>query len=158
MAHREASVAAILVSFFIAFLLTALPLPEVLAAWRPLWVAMVLVFWVLNAPHRVGIWIGFGLGILLDGLQGNAFGLHPLGLALVAWLTRLSYRRVRVFSIWQTGGLLLAIMLAYQLTGYFVLRFLGEAPASALYWLPSLTSALVWPTVMLSLRSFIHRF
>jgi rod shape-determining protein MreD len=119
---------------------------------------MVLVFWVLNAPHRVGIWIGFGLGILLDGLQGNVFGLHPLGLALVAWLTRLSYRRVRVFSIWQTGGLLLAIMLAYQLTGYFVLRFMGEDPASALYWLPSLTSALVWPTVMLSLRSFIHRF
>lgn len=141
-------------SFLLAFLLVALPLPQVLSYWRPELVTMVLVFWVLNEPGKVGVWTAFVLGLLLDVLMATTFGVYPLVLAVVAYLTRLSYRWVKVFSLWQTGGLVFALVLVSLIVKRILLGVLGTSPDSLLFWLPALTSALLWPTVMVSLRRF----
>ena len=41
-------------SFVAAFMLTAIPLPEWALPWRPAWIAMVLVYWCMALPQRVG--------------------------------------------------------------------------------------------------------
>lgn len=156
--RRSNPALAIPVSFFVAFLLMALPLPQELAYWRPAWVAIVLVFWVLNEPAWVGLTVAFLVGLLLDVLLGTVFGLHPLSLCVIAWLTRLSSRWVRVFSIWQTGGLVFGLVLVGLLVELTVLGIVGKAPGSLLFWLPALSSALVWPVVMLALRRWSRRF
>lgn len=144
-------------SFLVAFVLAVLPLPQALSYWRPEFVVMVLVFWILNAPGLVGVWSGFLVGILLDGLLGTPFGVHPMVLAVVAYLTRLSWRRVAVFSIWQTSSLVMALVFAGLLVKRVLLGIVALPPQSLLYWLPALTSALLWPTVMVSLRRFTQR-
>lgn len=154
MARRRSPFIALPVSFFVALLLTALPLPQALAYWRPQFVAMVLIFWVLNAPTLVGVWTGFFLGLLLDVLFAMPFGVSSLVLATLAYLTRLSYRWVKVFSLAQTSGLVFALVLVGLLIQRVLLGVLATGPDSLLYWLPALTSALVWPTVMVSLRRF----
>lgn len=154
MARRPSPWLAIPLSFFVAFLLVALPLPQVLSYWRPELVTMVLVFWVLNEPGKVGVWTAFLLGLLLDVLMATTFGVYPMMLAVVAYLTRLSYRWVKVFSLWQTGGLVFALVLVSLIVKRILLGVLGSGPDSLLFWVPALTSALVWPTVMLSLRRF----
>lgn len=141
-------------SFLLAFLLVALPLPQVLSYWRPELVTMLLVFWVLTEPGKVGVWTAFVLGLLLDVLMATTFGVYPLMLATVAYLTRLSYRWVRVLSLWQTGGLVFVLVLASLVIKCILLGVLGGGTDSLLFWAPALTSALVWPTVMLSLRRF----
>ncbi|MFP5430262.1 MAG: rod shape-determining protein MreD [Gammaproteobacteria bacterium] len=141
-------------SFLLAFLLVALPLPQVLSYWRPELVTMLLVFWVLTEPGKVGVWTAFVLGLLLDVLMATTFGVYPLMLATVAYLTRLSYRWVRVLSLWQTGGLVFVLVLASLVIKRILLGVLGGGTDSLLFWAPALTSALVWPTVMLSLRRF----
>src|SRR5690606_27167374 len=78
---------AIILSFAVAFMLTAVPLPEWAASWRPAWVAMVLIYWCMALPERVGIGAAWCLGLLLDVQQGTLLGQHALGLALIAWLT-----------------------------------------------------------------------
>ena len=45
-------------TFVIALLLTALPMPESAANWRPAWVALVLVYWCMATPERVGVMHG----------------------------------------------------------------------------------------------------
>lgn len=154
MARRPSPWLALPLSFFVAFLLIALPLPQALSYWRPELVTMVLVFWVLNEPGKVGVWTAFILGLLLDVQMATTFGVHPLMLAVVAYLTRLSYRWVKVFSLWQTGGLVFALVLASLLIKRTLLGLLGAGTDSVLFWVPALTSALLWPTVMLSLRRF----
>ncbi len=141
-------------SFLMALLLVALPLPQVLSYWRPELVTMLLVFWVLNEPGKVGVWTAFVLGLLLDVLMATTFGVYPLMLATVAYLTRLSYRWVRVLSLWQTGGLVFVLVLVSLVIKRILLGVLGGGTDSLLFWAPALTSALVWPTVMLSLRRF----
>jgi len=154
MARRPSVIIALPLSIFLAFLLVALPLPQALSYGRPEFVTMVLVFWVLNEPGKVGVWTAFVLGLLMDVLMATTFGVHPLMLAVIAYLARLSYRWVTVFSLWQTGGLVFALVLAGLLVKRILLGILGTGPDSLLYWAPALTSALVWPTVMLSLRRF----
>lgn len=154
MVRRPSPWLALPLSFFVAFLLVALPLPQVLSYWRPELVTMVLVFWVLNEPGKVGVWTAFVLGLLLDVLMATTFGVYPLVLAVVAYLTRLSYRWVKVFSLWQTGGLVFALVLVSLIVKRILLGVLGTSPDSLLFWLPALTSALLWPTVMVSLRRF----
>lgn len=152
--RRPSSLLALPLSFLVAFLLAALPLPQMLSYWRPELVTMVLVFWVLNEPGKVGIWFAFGLGLLLDVLMATTFGVYPLMLAIVAYLTRLSYRWVKVFSLWQTGGLVFALVLASLVVKRILLGVLGTGPHSLLFWVPALTSALLWPVVMVSLRRY----
>ena len=53
-------------SFVVAFLLTAVPLPEWAANWRPAWIAMVLVYWCIALPQRVGVITGWCVGLVLD--------------------------------------------------------------------------------------------
>lgn len=154
MARRPNPLLALPFSFFVAFLLVTLPLPQALSYWRPELVTMVLVFWVLNEPGKVGVWTAFLLGLLLDVLMATTFGVYPMMLAVVAYLTRLSYRWVKVFSLWQTGGLVFALVLVSLIVKRILLGVLGSGPDSLLFWVPALTSALVWPTVMLSLRRF----
>ncbi len=154
MARRPSTVVALPLSIFLAVLLAALPLPQGLSYGRPEFVSMVLVFWVLNEPGKVGVWTAFVLGLLMDVLMATTFGVYPLMLAVIAYLARLSYRWVTVFSVWQTGGLVFALVLAGLLVKSILLGILGTGPDSWLYWVPALTSALVWPTVMLSLRRF----
>jgi rod shape-determining protein MreD len=152
MARRNNPLLAIPLSFLAAILLTVLPLPHSLAYWRPDWVAMILLFWVLNEPGLVGVWTAFFLGLLIDVLTGTLFGMHPFMLALVAYLARLSHRWVGVFSVWQTAGLALALVGAARLLQFVVMSAQGAAPDSLLYCVPAFSSALVWPTVTLALR------
>lgn len=157
MARRRNPFIALPLSLFLAFVLAVLPLPQGLSYWRPEFVTIVLVFWVLNAPNIVGIWFAFFVGLLLDVLFASTFGVHTLVLAMVAWLARLSWRWVTVFSVWQTSGLVFGLVLASLVVKRVLLGIVAVPPDSALYWLPALTSALVWPSVMVSLRSYSQR-
>lgn len=157
MARRRNPLVALPLSFFLAFVLAVLPLPQSLSYWRPEFVTMVLIFWVLNAPNLVGIWVAFTIGLLLDVLFATPFGVHALVLSLVAWLSLLSWRWVAVLSVWQTSGLVLVLVFASLLVKRILLGIVAVAPDSLLYWVPALSSALVWPTVMVALRRFTQR-
>ena len=47
----------ILVTFIVALGLTIMPLPDALELVRPEWIIMVLVYWVMALPNRVGVGI-----------------------------------------------------------------------------------------------------
>lgn len=157
MARRHNPLIALPLSFFVALVLAVLPLPQALSYWRPEFVTMVLVFWVFNAPSLVGIWTAFFLGLVLDVLFNTPFGVHALVLSVLAYLTRLSYRWVAVFSLAQTSGLVFLLVLVGLIIKRILQDIVAVGPNSMLYWLPAVTSALVWPTVMLSLRRFTQR-
>ena len=61
-------------SFLAAFMLTIVPFPEWAEAYRPEMVAMVLIYWCLALPERVGVGIGWLTGLTLDVTQGALQG------------------------------------------------------------------------------------
>jgi rod shape-determining protein MreD len=53
-------------SLFLALLLGLLPLSETLQPLRPYWLALVLAYWVIEAPSRAGLGLAFGVGLAAD--------------------------------------------------------------------------------------------
>ena len=71
-----------------ALALTALPLPSVVAPYRPEWVPLILIFWSLLAPERFSLLTAFWMGLLLDTLSGALLGQHALALVVVVAIVR----------------------------------------------------------------------
>lgn len=56
----------IYLSLVVAMVLMILPLPDWVQIYRPNWVALVLIYWSMALPKRVGLWFAFFSGIILD--------------------------------------------------------------------------------------------
>lgn len=148
----------IALSFFAAFGLSTVPLPVWAAPFRPEWVTLVLIYWTLALPERIGVGVGWLLGLILDVIKGTLLGQHSLALAVVAFLTLQLYRRIRLFPLGQQALTILVLVAVHQLLTLWINGIIGRAAQSWAYWLPTLTSALIWPWVFLVLRDMRRRF
>jgi rod shape-determining protein MreD len=142
----------ILLTFLAAYVLAVLPLPQWLQWGRPQWVTLVLIYWTLALPHRVGMFTALGLGIGLDVLEGAVMGQNAFALAVVALLCLTLYQRLRVFSLWQQAGVVFVLVGIDQLICQWVQNLEGVGARSSLFLLPALASGLLWPFVLQLLR------
>lgn len=119
---------------------------------------MVLIYWVIATPHRIGIAVAWSCGLLVDVLRSSLLGQNALALIVVAYVAASLYQRMRMFSVWQQGMVVFAIIGLSQLINFWIDSISGSGNWSLLYLLPSAVSALLWPWVFLSLRYVRRRF
>ena len=155
---RRHGTATILLSLVVALLLLILPLPEWAQPFRPQWPALVLIYWSMALPQRVGVGSAWLLGITADLLTDTLLGLHALGFSLIAFIVLKLYRQIRVFPLWQQATGVLLLLLMEQFLTTWIMGFVGEPPPSPLYWLAPLVGMLLWPWVFLVLRDVRRRF
>ena len=148
----------ILATFVFALLLTALPMPESVALWRPAWVALVLVYWCMAAPERVGVVVGWTAGLFLDVMTGTLLGQHALGLSVVAYLACRTHRRVRVLPLWRQGVTVFALVFLYQVLVLWSNGIRGIPVMASAYWISPLVSMLLWPWIFVVLRVVRRRY
>ena len=154
----KAGMVPIVLSFVIAFYLTIIPMPDWAVAYRPPWVSLVLIYWCLAIPEKVGVITGWLLGIALDSLSGSMLGENALTLSVVAYLSHHIYNRLRVFPIWQQALVVLAILLVQYLISFWIRSSFGHSPAGYLFWVPPLIGASIWPWLFIVLYDVQHRF
>ena len=142
----------ILVTFGAAILLAVFPTPTWLAWVRPEFVALVLIYWVIALPQRVGIVVAFALGLLLDVVEGAVLGQNALSLSVVAFLALILYQRLRVFDIWPQAGVVFLMIGTNQLLCQWVQNLNSAGAQTPLFLLPAVISALLWPMVFHFLR------
>ena len=148
----------IVVSYLVALLLTIWPLPNWAEPFRPAWVVLATIYWCLFLPHRVGLLVTFGVGVLMDTLTGSLLGEHALALLLVAWITLKLHLQIRVFPWWQQTLAVLVLMLIYTFVLFWVDGMLGYTQGAMLRWMPVFITALLWPWVMQSLMLLQQRY
>ena len=132
-------------SLVAALLLNMLPLGRI--AWMPDFLALVLVFWSVHQPLRVGIGMAFMLGLAMDVHQTSLLGLHALSYSVLVFLATLIERRLLWFKAPQQAVQLLPLFVAaHGLT--LVLQLLtGGTFAGWIVLLAPLLEALLWPLV-----------
>jgi rod shape-determining protein MreD len=140
-----------------AFMLTIMPLPEWAQAFRPDWVTLVLIYWVMALPANIGVTIAWLLGLMLDVTHGALLGQHALGLVIVTYIVHSQHQRLRVASLLQQAIVVFFLLLLKQLLVLWVDGITGQAPDSALYFAPSLTGTLLWPWIYVILRDLRRR-
>ena len=136
----------------IALLLSVMPMSNVLELGRPMWLAMVLAYWVMALPHRVGLLTAWITGLATDVLYGQLFGQHALVMTLVAWMMLLLHQRIRRFPLWQQSLVMLPVLGIAQMLLLWLNSLTGNRPPTLLFLLPAVVSALLWPWVYSVLR------
>ena len=147
----------IICTLTMAIVLTLLPMPLWTIWLRPVWILMVLIYWAMMMPYQVGVGVAWITGLLVDLLTGTLLGEHALAYTLVIYFVTRMHLRLRMYPSLQQGMSILFFVLLYQFILYCVQGFVGELPASNLYWLASLTSTLLWPWLFVLLRD-CHRW
>lgn len=148
----------IVLSLFVAVILTILPLPDWAAWGRPLWVLMVLIYWVLALDNRVGVGTAWGMGILLDILGGTLLGEHALAMGIVIYIAAKLQRQIRVAPLMQQAIIIFALSAFYLGIIYLILAITQRTPVTIMYWLAVFMTALFWPWVFVILRDLRRRF
>ena len=148
----------IILSILLTLILTIFPLPEAVQPYRPQWSALVLIYWCMAIPERVGVGISFMTGILLDVISGNLLGQHAMGLSVIAFVTVQTHQRVRVFPLWQQSIFVTLLLMVDRLLLLWTDGAIGRPSSGLIYWAPPLIGGLLWPWVYIVMRDMRRRF
>ena len=138
-------------SFVLALLLGLLPMPGWGALFKPYWLALVLCFWLLEAPERVGLGTAFLFGLAGDLLFGTLLGEQAMRLTILAFIVLRFRARLRFFTLAQQAVALLALLLNDRAVVLMVRGFAGEGLPPLAFWLSPVAGMLLWPWLFLLL-------
>jgi len=145
-------------TFAIGLLLSVSPMPQFMEVFRPMWLALLVSFWTLAMPHKVGMTTAFVLGLAEDVLYGTLLGQNALILTLITFLVLSLQQRLRMFPMWQQSLVILVIFGLAQLAQLWLSALTGNRQPTLALVLPALVSALLWPWVSYGLRGLRRRF
>lgn len=138
-------------SLAVALLLGLLPIPSELAGLKPFWLALVICYWLLEAPERVGLGVAFAVGIAADVVHGSLLGEHALRLCMLAFIVLRFRARLRFFTLWQQALAVGAMLLNDRVVVLMIRGFSGEAMPPLAFWLSPLVGMALWPWLFLAL-------
>jgi rod shape-determining protein MreD len=133
----------IVLSLLVALVLNLIPAGRIPGI--PDWMALVLAFWSVREPLKIGMTSGFVFGLVMDVAHGSVMGQHALAYVLLTFLASSLSRRILWFPLVQQALHLLPLLLVTQVV-MVAARMLGGADFPGwTYFLSSLISALLWP-------------
>ncbi|MCM5703097.1 rod shape-determining protein MreD [Larsenimonas salina] len=133
------------ISMLLALGLQVMPLPDPWLIWRPSWLGLMLAYWCLTKPSRVGVFHGFVFGLLLDLLEGTTFGHNAFLLSLLAYLVLLLYQRLRIYSVWQRAGMLVVVLGLIQLLDQWLRLVFGAQVLHIEFVYSAIIGGVLWP-------------
>jgi rod shape-determining protein MreD len=144
----------IYLSLIVGLILMILPLPDSVQIYRPHWVALILIYWSMAMPKRVGLWTSFFVGILVDVSQGTLFGQHAMGLVIIVLINQNFYQRIRVLAPVQQALYVFILLFINQIITVWVEGFLGRPTPFFAYLGAPVIGMLIWPWMFIILRDF----
>jgi rod shape-determining protein MreD len=142
----------IAVTLFFAMMLNLLPLTGWVLLLRPDFVALVLLYWGIHQPRKIGFLPAWLLGLAMDVADGSLFGQHALAYAVMMFAAIALHRRVSMFDMRHRILHVLPILLIMQLIMLGVRQAAGGQFPGWWYFLSSITGALLWPAADLLLK------
>jgi rod shape-determining protein MreD len=145
-------------TFLVGLLLTISPLPQFMEVLRPMWLALLMAFWSLELPQKIGMTTAWLLGLCIDVLYGTYLGQNALILTLITFLVLSLQQRMRTFPMWQQSLIILVVFGLAQLVQLWLSALTGNRQPTLALLLPALVSALLWPWVSFGLRGLTRRY
>lgn len=140
-------------SLVAALLLALAPLPMLLQPFKPYWPALIMLYWIMEAPETMGLGLAFLFGLVADLLFGTLFGEQALRLAIIAFLGIRFRARIRFFPMWQQGLAVFAMLLNDRIVVLGIRLFAGDGWPPAAFWVGPLTGMVLWPWLFLLMDS-----
>ncbi len=139
----------IIFTFIAALLINLLPWSGWWLAIKPDFVALVVLYWCIQQPRKVGFTSAWLLGLVMDVADGSLFGQHALAYSVLAFGGIVLHRRVLMFTMRDQVLHVLVLLVLNDLMVLAVRMLAGTAFPGISYFIGGL--AAVWPVVALGL-------
>jgi len=140
------------ITLFVALMANLLPLTGWILALRPDFVALVLLYWGIYQPRKIGFLPAWLLGLAMDVADGSLFGQHALAYSVMMFAAIALHRRVSMFDMRHQMLHVLPLLVTMQLIVLAVRHAAGDAFPGWWYFLSSITGALLWPAMYVLLK------
>ena len=111
---------------------------------RPDFMLVVLLYWLLRAPHLCNVGTAWVVGLLVDLATGSLLGQHALAFTLTAFIALSFQRRLVLFSVLQVASYIFGLLFFARTVILILKLFAGyEAPSWHYFW-PVFTGMLLW--------------
>ena len=138
---------------FIAFtLITALtvnflPWSGPLLAAKPDFVALVVLYWCIQQPRKLGFAAAWLLGLVMDIADGSLLGQHALAYSVLAFAGIVLHRRVLMFTMKNQILHVIPILLLNDLIVLVVRGLAGADFPGFSYFVGSIIAGALWPAM-----------
>ena len=121
------------------------------AAWVPDLLAVVLVFWVVHQPQRVGIGAAFVCGLLMDVHQGALLGQNALAYTVLSFFAITMHRRLLWFPVGSQALQVLPLFAVAHVVEVSLRLLVGGTFPGFWLLLSPLLETLLWPVANIAL-------
>jgi rod shape-determining protein MreD len=142
----------IIFTFVAALLINLLPWSGWWLVIKPDFVALVVLYWCIHQPRKVGFTAAWLLGLVMDVAEGSLFGQHALAYSVLAFAGIVLHRRVLMFTMRDQVLHVLVLLLLNDVMILAVRMLAGAGFPGLSYFIGSLTAAALWPAL-----SFLFR-
>lgn len=150
--ERPAPLRRVIGSITLGLLLNLIPWPENIVVMVPDILALMLIFWVLHQPNRIGLTVCFVLGLLMDVANASILGQYALAYTTLGFLALSLRRRILQFAGWQQA-LFVLILLALLQTIILVVNLVAGRPfPGAEFFAAAPIGAALWPSLSFFLQ------
>lgn len=136
-------------AFIGALILSILPMPELISAFRPPWILLLVLYIEYFLPGNFKLIALLIVGLLLDVLLSTVIGEHSFALLLVTWIASSKSRRFQFFSMIQQILLIGIFCLFYQAVISFIDALLGFNYSMFMPFASALLGMFIWPWIRL---------
>jgi rod shape-determining protein MreD len=147
----------VIITLVVGLMLSMMPLPDNMQAFRPDWLALLVIFWAMQLPRTWSVGFAWIIGIVLDVSYGTLLGQHALALCLVAFVTVRFHLLMRVFPLSQLTMTVFALLALYQFILFWINGVAGVSAPAVTYWGPVISGTALWPFVYMFLSGVRYR-
>jgi len=141
----------VLLTLVATLILNFVPLNGLSFTLRPDFVALVILFWCINQPQRLGMMLAFCVGLMMDVHHAGIMGHQAMVYCIIVYLATVFRRRISIFGLIKQAphiGLILVFMQSSQI---LIAMLSGANFPGWHFYLAALTGTIIWPMVSCTL-------
>ncbi len=146
---RHTSLFTVYLTLLIALLCQLFPWVGQGIIFRPAFMLVVLLYWLLRAPNLCNIGTAWLAGLLVDLATGSLLGQHALSFTVAAYVALSYQRRLVLFNGWQLAAYVLALLMIERVVILLLKLFVGNENTGFQYFLPILAGLVLWQCMIL---------
>jgi len=112
---------------------------------KPDFVALVVLYWCIEQPRKMGFVAAWLLGMFMDVADGTLFGQHALAYTILAYAGIVLHRRVRMFAVTPQALHIIPLLLLNDLIIVIVRMLAGADFPGWHYFIGSFVAGALWP-------------